>query len=145
MDKFYNLLLLLLLLLFKCRGEWMWALPAAWSNCPNSTNRWSPSITSFVECTSPYLSKSDYGVRGSWKFDVERPNGRPRILDELQAIIRSAAPAVYRSELQRFLNNPLTKFHTRLRTEGGAVRYVIQIVGTRSKYVASPVVQILSN
>ena len=73
------------------------------------------------------------------KFGIQRTNGRPRILDELKAVIRSAASAVYGSERQRFLNNPLTKFHTRLRIEGGAVRCVIQIVGIRSKYVASPI------
>jgi hypothetical protein len=92
-----------------------------------------------ILCGLFFILSEQVRLWSAGKFDVQRTNGRPRILDKLQAIIRSAAPAVYRSQLQKFLNNPLTKFHTRLRTEGGAMRCVIQIVGTGSKYVASPI------
>jgi len=39
--------------------------------CPNSTNRWSPYITSFVDCPSPDLTKCDYGVRGSLIYNAQ--------------------------------------------------------------------------
>ena len=39
--------------------------------CPNSINRWSPYITSFVDCPSANLSKCDYGVRGSLIYNAQ--------------------------------------------------------------------------